>query len=104
MSTEFSHQMEWILLPPLTDALPYLFDNGTAFNGFQAQCDRCAAAIKLSAIRGQLSPLPANRMVLMAAARCDACQTVCDYHYLLDASGELSAVRLDGDSDGVSRQ
>ncbi|SDJ43877.1 hypothetical protein SAMN04488540_10857 [Ferrimonas sediminum] len=45
MSTEPSQQMEWILLPLLSDTLPYIFDNVIAFNGFQAQYGHCASAI-----------------------------------------------------------
>lgn len=93
--SQVSPQMEWTLLPPLTDELPYTFDNGAAFNGFNAECDHCGDMIELPLIKGRMATVAGNRCVLMAAAKCPSCSGVCHYHYLLNAEGELSAERLD---------
>ncbi|ADN76596.1 hypothetical protein Fbal_2394 [Ferrimonas balearica DSM 9799] len=87
-------QIEWTLLPPLKDVLPYRFENGASFKGFRAECDACGQSIELPQVRGRITPLAGNRCVVSARGRCLCCNAYCEYHYLLSADGTLSASPL----------
>ncbi|GAA4892676.1 hypothetical protein [Ferrimonas pelagia] len=103
MTPEIRKQIEWTLLPLLTDVLPHVFANGAKFHGFRAECDACAASIELPEIHGDLVPVDGNRCVLNARAKCPSCEAFCEYHYLLNAEGEMSVLPLQGPSASLTQ-
>ncbi|GAA5189746.1 hypothetical protein GCM10025772_12900 [Ferrimonas gelatinilytica] len=103
MDPETRKQIEWILMPPLMEVLPHQFENGARFKGFRALCDYCGGEIRLPQVHGGIVSLSHNRCVVNARARCPECAMHCEYHYLLDAEGEMSARRLAGPDDHLAQ-
>ncbi|GAA4903547.1 hypothetical protein GCM10023333_42260 [Ferrimonas pelagia] len=80
--------------PPLNYQLPYTFENGLNFNGFNAQCSGCHQPIELEQLRGSLSAIGLDRCLLSARGYCDACDGITCYDFILTATDQLNVEPL----------
>lgn len=94
MSEPSPEQQEWMQCPPLDYQLPYVFDNGLEFNGFNAQCSGCKQPIELPQLRGALSYVGVNRCMLSAKGYCADCNGITCYDFMLTAGDALHAEPL----------
>lgn len=84
-------QVEWSNNAPLQHQLPFVFDNGLKFNGFNAQCSGCSQYIAEQNLHGFVSSIGVNRCVLTAYGLCTECNGITSYNFILTAADSLIA-------------
>ena len=83
-------QIEWTIAPPLSEQLPFRFENGMAFEGFDPQCSGCGGAIADEDLRGAMVPLEdGNECLLLARGYCRSCDGIVSYSFRLFAEDGL---------------
>ncbi|MCW8875514.1 MAG: hypothetical protein OQJ89_06260 [Kangiellaceae bacterium] len=93
-------QMEWMNSLPIRHYLPYTFDNGLEFEGFNAHCSGCEQGIEPNDLRGSLSLLNENRCLLTAKGFCEHCNGITCFNFILTADEHLHAEAVDMDVGG----
>ncbi|MET1256283.1 hypothetical protein [Aliikangiella maris] len=90
-------QAEWSQSHTLGSQLPYVFENGLQFNGFNAKCSGCMNQVESANLRGSLTHVSDNRCVLVAKGYCQPCNGITSYSFILTAGDELKAEIFDAD-------